>query len=83
MNPRMGLITNIHKKVIGNRSKGLVSRFLFFNRATIFNLSRSGNQQKWKILKHMQKWIEECKELLWTHHHKYFGVVSFQSFFFP
>lgn len=29
MNPRMGLITNIHKKVIGNRSKGLVSRFFF------------------------------------------------------
>ena len=53
MNPRMGLITNIHKKVIGNRSKGLVSRFFFFNRATIFNLSRSGNQQKQKILKYM------------------------------
>ena len=52
MNPRMGLITNIHKKVIGNSSKGLVSIFFFFNRATIFNLSRNGNQQKWKILKY-------------------------------
>lgn len=26
--------------------------------------------------------MEECNELLWTHHHKHFGVVSFQSFFF-
>ena len=29
MNPKMGLITNIHTKVTGNRSKGLVSRFFF------------------------------------------------------
>jgi hypothetical protein len=29
MNPRMGLITSIHRKIIGRISKGLVSRFLF------------------------------------------------------